>query len=528
MDVEHRFETSSATSRAQCDPPPADGSAASSFWISDDATAGSDRWRSEKGNKGSKGKKGPKSHDAGHDRDAHSKQSASKSIPYEDSTDQFSILETMSVPERRITATDFKSQLNESARDSVEHEEHYRTAGKELFDFWEAQERQVEEDALDRPPPPPYTPPSEQIHILGTDVVGRYIAHALAGCKTIPPVRYIIHRYNLWTAWDQAGRQLTRKRGEETDIRGRVVGEYCPKNKFLKTPLNYERIDNLIITVPPGSTVPALADLRHRLDYRSTICLIQTGLGVAEALIDEYFPDVETRPTFLLGHMTTAIGSAGHHFSFAEFQPGRLYLSIFQPSAGKGMKRIIKHHPPIERTQRATQLIKLLTAMPELNATGHPMADFFRYKLPSVAFRAVADPLATILDSTYNEVARNTYTRQLMDQFVGDITHVVARLPECRNQEKFAVFFRGNQLRKFVYKKLRLKNETDSPMRTETGLGAHTDIDYLTGYFVRRARELSVPVPRLENLMLLVKAKKQALLSQRNDDIPLEEGPQET
>ncbi|KAK3336205.1 ketopantoate reductase PanE/ApbA-domain-containing protein [Cercophora scortea] len=503
----------------------------------EDAEAHDERHRTaaENGNKGTegreskKGNKGKQPRDADDDRDPNprSRQSKSESILHEGSTDQFSMLEAASRPGHHTTAAAVTSQVNESASDSVGHEEHYRTAGKELLDFWEAQEQQAKEDVLDRPPPPPYQPPSEQIHILGTDVVGRYIAHALAGCRTIPPVRYLIHRYNLWTAWEQAGRRLTRRRGAELDVRGRVVGEYCPKNKHFKTPLNYERIDNLIITVPPGSTVSALADIRHRLDYRSTICLVQTGLGVAEALIDEYFPNVETRPTFLLGHLTTAVGSTGQHFSFAEFQPGRLYLSIFEPSAGKGMKRIIKHHPPIERTQRATHLLKLLTAMPELNATGHPMADFFRQKLPSVAFRAVADPLAMMLDSAYNEVARNTYTRQLMDQFLGDITHVVARLPECRNQQKFAVFFQGNQLRKFVYKKLRLKDDADSPMRNDMGAGTHTDLDYLTGYFVRRARELSVPVPRLENLMLLVKAKKMAMISQRNDDIPLEDAEEE-
>jgi cytochrome b translational activator protein CBS2 len=256
---------------------------------------------------------------------------------------------------------------------------------------------------------------------------------------------------------------------------------------------------------------------------------VNDGLGVAEALIEAYFPDQSTRPTFILGHFTTSLGHTGSRFSVAEVRPGRFFLSVFSPpEPGGGERFYVKRHPPLERTVRATHLIRLLMAMPGLNATGHPMSDFLRFKLPTVAFRTIVDPLAALLNCRYDHLPTNPYARHLMDRLIGELSHVLARFPEFRQSRRFRRFAATSALREAVYKKLMLQRTADSKMRAQFARGWDTDVDFLSGYFVRRGREVKATVTTLEGIGAAAKARQVILLKQLEADIPFEttESPQ--
>ncbi|KAL2180887.1 ketopantoate reductase PanE/ApbA C terminal-domain-containing protein [Thermothelomyces heterothallicus CBS 202.75] len=387
--------------------------------------------------------------------------------------------------------------------------------------LWDLEEREAH---ARRPPVVGMQPfrPSDQIHVMGMDLAGRYIAHTLAGCQTIPPVRYMLHSHYLFRQWRECGKQLTLYRGDNRITRRRVVGEYTQDE--LAEARSGGTIHNLIVTLPASQVVRAIGHIRHRLDYRSTICLINDGLGVAEELIEKYFPDDSTRPIFLLGHLSTNLGHTDDKFfSVSEVRPGRLFLSLFSPHRPEGGGRFhIKRHPPLERTARATHFIRLLTAMPGLHATGHPMPDFLRHKLPTAAFRTVVDPLAVLFDCRYDQILSNPYARQLMDRLIGELSHVLSHLPECRHSEKFRRFASAASLRDEVFRKLMLKRTADSRMRWQVAQGWDTDVDYLSGYFVRRGRELRASVTTLESIMAAAKAKQIITSKKLESDIPFE------
>ncbi|SPQ19592.1 e2d8521c-a2ff-4a23-b946-0686706d4507 [Thermothielavioides terrestris] len=386
--------------------------------------------------------------------------------------------------------------------------------------LWDAEERRADGRQLRLADGPPVRR-SDQIHVMGLNLAGRYIAHTLAGCQTIPPVRYILHSRSLYGRWRDANKQLTLIRGNDIIVRRRVVGEYISEE--LEGTPGEAVIENLIVTVPAGQVLQALQTIRNRLDHRSTICLINDCLGVAEALIEAYFPDESRRPTFLLGHFTTALGHTDDLFSVSEVRPGRLYLSLFSPQGQQADGRFrIKRHPPLERTERATSFLRLLTAMPGLKATGHPMADFLRLKLPTVAFRTVVDPLAALFDCRYDHLLQNTYARQLMDRLVGEVSRVVSLLPECRDSPKFRQLAIASSLRDEVRRKLMLQRTADSRMRAQIGHGWDTDIDFLSGYFVRRGRELRAGVTALDSIMWAVKAKGVVMSKKLGAYIPFE------
>lgn len=386
--------------------------------------------------------------------------------------------------------------------------------------LWDAEERQA------RAPPPVLTGmqpfrPSDQIHVMGLDLVGRYITHTLAGCETIPPVRYLLHTPQLCQRWIRSRGQLTLHRGRDIVVRRGIEAEDI--SEPAEDLDDDDIIRNLIVTVPAGQVVQSIERIKNRLDHRSTICLVNDGLGVAEALIETYFPVESRRPIFLLGHLSTHLGHTGTGFSVSEVRQGRLYLSIFSPHAsGSGMPFEIKRHPPLERTARATQLIGLLTAIPGLRATGHPVTYFFKQKLPTVAFRAVVDPLAVLLDSTYDKVRKNEHASHLMDRLLGEVGRVVSSLPELRHSPEFRQSAIDSWLRKEVSKKLMLQRTADSKMRAYTARGWDTDVDFLAGYFVRRGRQVGVNVTALDSVMWAVKAKRKAVLNKLADAIPMD------
>ena len=374
--------------------------------------------------------------------------------------------------------------------------------------------------------------PSDQIHVLGLDLSGRYITHALAGCEAIPPVRYILPQAHIYKSWLEAGRHLTLdvpKEGRRT-VHSRVIGEFAP-------PLDYEIrpdnrwpicdtiIHNLILTVPAGRVLRALEPIVHRLDQRSCICLVQEGLGVVEAVIDKFFPDEKSRPTFILGHMATSLGYPvqEERFRVTEIHRKKFYLTLYTPEPRGSRGVLIKKHPPPVRIPRNTHFMQLLFLMPGLHVHTYPMEDWLRDKLFVVGFRAIADPLAALFDCQYEQITGNPFARQLMDKCLNELCDVVVRLPEMQNSKKFNRFELGSTLRDKFIKSMKYRRPPDTTMRYNIMRGWDSDVEFLTGYFVRRGRELRVSVSGLETLMLSVKAKQ--LINQKRSDavIPFEE-----
>ncbi|KAH8882683.1 hypothetical protein GQ53DRAFT_753480 [Thozetella sp. PMI_491] len=375
-----------------------------------------------------------------------------------------------------------------------------------------------------------YPRPSDQVYVLGSDLNGRYIAHALAGCKTIPPVRYLIYSEFLWKKWLDGGRAIRLQRGDDEVVtHDRIIAEFVSRGGQPRPPLSGrpsdEPIQNLILTLPCHQIAEALSYIRHRIDHRTTICLTQDGLGVAELLEDLFFPDPLTRPVMVLAHTTHALGFVPRDsFAVSEVRPGRLFLSAIRSAPLALGKRIeISYHPPIERTPRTTHMMRLLTAMHGLKATGHPLEDFYRHKLPVTAFRAVADPLTAIMNCTYDKIPANLYARNMFDRGIGEVCNVLMRLPEAKNSLKFASFVRDGRFRQEAFHKLKRKQGGTNALRWAVRWGQESDIDFLTGYFIKLGGELGVKTTTLENIMMLFKAAHTTRSDERKAEIPFEE-----
>ncbi|KAK0668127.1 hypothetical protein QBC41DRAFT_365696 [Cercophora samala] len=387
--------------------------------------------------------------------------------------------------------------------------------------MWDQQEPAEPEVA---PAPADDLTSSKHIHVMGLDPVGRYITHILASCDHIPPVRYVMHTPGVHNFFKEAGRNLTLYRGDEMITTNRIVavnfnegGDYTSPKRYALPGL----ISNLIITTPASDVVRILEPIKHRLDHRSTIVLINDGLGVVEDLIKTYYPTAITRPTFILGQFTGKLGHTGEQFSVKEVELGRLRMSIYPQQIQQSGIRIVRH-PPVEHTLKPTRLLRTLTMIPGLRAAGFPMDDFFKKALPTIVFRSIVDPLTVVLDSTYDKLPNNAYARLVMDQLLSELCEVVSRLPEVRGSPEFSRWAITQRLRKEIYHKLVRQQTSSSRMRSNVARGWDTDIDYQTGYFVERGRQLGLRVESLNSLIAEVKAKQKIQLDRQDLQIPFE------
>jgi cytochrome b translational activator protein CBS2 len=369
----------------------------------------------------------------------------------------------------------------------------------------------------------------DQVHVLGSDIRGRFIAHAIAGCESIPPVRLLIHRRHLWDRWIAEDQRLKLVRhGNEHVPRNRVIGEYvidvekAPPGAFV---MSKEPIYHLIVTVPANRVVRALEPLKHRINRFTTICLITNGLGAAEHLITTHFPNPVTRPSIILGDLTHNLGHTypPKQFSVVEIGLGRLHLTAYKSGFVVEHGRA-KAHPPIERHARVMQMLRLLGAVPGLQTISEPWEAWLEHKLPDMIFHAVADPISVLLDLPYDQIPANSYARNLLDELMGEICAVLLRLPETQKPSQLNSFYRTAHLRRKVFQRLMLPlNAVDGKDRPRylTKQGWEFDIDFLLGYFLRRARDLGLKCDAMKSLFFMTKAKHKEMFNQRRMEVDL-------
>lgn len=423
----------------------------------------------------------------------------------------------------------------EALSEQLKSKQHYR----KMFD-------DIEEDEPDEPDPPgderlgirapshtPYTTDSrvlqnlakdpaenmggKTVHILGFDPKAYFIAFCLAGYDYLNPIKLLIHKRPIWNTWEYEGKRLLLVRGAQRLFHSRVEAEWIGLGYM---PSSDTHIEQLIVTIPCWQTQAAIENIAHRIDHRTTICLVQDGLGVVEELNATLFEDPTKRPTFILGHSTASIG---HHrpafFSSMLRAPGKIYLHTLE----RGIAPYVSFFPPVEHRIHSTKFLRTLVVAPDLNAGGYgSLESFLVRKLPAMVFQCIIEPMAIALDTTYDQVLRNEHAILLADELLEELFNVIWALPELTNSAKVVKHCGMDALRKHTLNRLAGKTKSLSPFISHVRAGRMVDIDYLNGWFVKRGQELGIKTTRNEMVIEVVKARIEGRKQQLSGLVPFE------
>ena len=244
-----------------------------------------------------------------------------------------------------------------------------------------------------------------RIHILGTGSIGKLVAHSLRGIANPPPITLLLHRRNLFQAWERSTKEITisddgievKRSGYEAELMplGRrqhgveikedeadlydhdgvkpheVAKIYAEQGASLPVSSDVlshdghdaalkdgeaeeaedDTIHNLIVTTKASFTVGALSKIRHRLTPASTICFLQNGMGIIDEINEKLYPDEKDRPNYMQGIITHGVNvppeipEEKRAFYAVHAGHGTLSLSLVKSSHAKSTPRDLIRAP---------------------------------------------------------------------------------------------------------------------------------------------------------------------------------------
>ena len=276
--------------------------------------------------------------------------------------------------------------------------------------------------------------------------------------------------------------------------------------------LNSEPIYSLIVSVKAPETAKALQSVAHRLTRHSTILFLQNGIGMVEEVNKKVFPDEETRPNYVVGVISHGVYSRGP-FSVVHAgmgttaigllprRPGQLQTDGFTPSAG--------------------YLLRTMTRTPVLAAVSFPPTDLLQLQLEKLAVNAIINPLTVMFNCRNGEILHNASISRVMRLLLAEISLVIRSLPELQNVPNVKMRFAPDRLEAQVVSIAARTAGNLSSMQQDAQAGKVTEIDYITGYIVRRGEELGIKCVMNYMLLHMVNGKSFTVKKHDADLLPM-------
>ncbi|VUC24712.1 unnamed protein product, partial [Clonostachys rosea] len=346
------------------------------------------------------------------------------------------------------------------------------------------------------------SPSVHKIHILGEDERSKFIAHALSG---------------VYESVELLGWKRTPSR--YTNIQKTSRGNRRETSKVEKNTIHMQKpeednspIDHLVISSKAFGAELSLDQYKHRLTEDTTVCVMTEGLGVLDDVRAKIFNGTYQMPNMLLGHMSHKLAFNRSHNSVKQLRGGQLLMTPL-PTTTVSQSSIER------KTEIRTNFVESFGRARQLRGSITEYDSWLRFKLPSVIFAAVADPVCVLLDLPYHGLLQNPPAQRMMQKLLDEITLTLEMLPELESSTVVQDYVRGNLIKRQLYKNIMAKRDAQSSLLYQVRHGHQTDIDYLNGYFLKRAKHVGLDL-RMNKLMTeMVKAKTLQTRQRINTDI---------
>ncbi|KAI9716091.1 MAG: hypothetical protein M1812_005518 [Candelaria pacifica] len=377
-----------------------------------------------------------------------------------------------------------------------------------------------------------------RIHIIGIGNIGELLAHSLVGIPNPPSITLLLHRPYLMNRWREEGQAIKiitngyaeTRRGYDVELappicpsqagtRSTSKNSYASETKDESGELDLGReISNLIVTTKAQQTVLALSAVKDRLTRASTILFLQNGMGVIEEVNEKLFPNIETRPNYIIGITTHGVYPETA-FSAVHAGFGTIALALISryPLAGPTKPTKRRDWAPSSR-----YLLRTITRTPVLAAVGFSETDMMQQQLEKVAINAIINPLTVMFDCHNGDLLYNYRITRTMRLLLSEISLVVRSLPELQGLPNIKLRFAPDRLETLVVALAGRTSNNVSSMLQDVRKGRETEIDFINGYLVNRGEQMGMKCVMNYMLMQMVKGKKQMVDRDIDDFVPFE------
>ena len=369
--------------------------------------------------------------------------------------------------------------------------------------------------SVDRKPFP------KMIHILGTGNIGNFVAHSLAGIPGRPPVTLLFHRRTNLNLFAKCGKMIELYRNDIPEYSTGFEAELAlPEDEVQSIDTDSNNIiHNLIVSVKAPNTIAALSSVANRLTRDSTVLFLQNGMGILDEVNTKVFPNIETRPNYLLGIITHGLYRRGT-FGVTHAGLGTLAIGAVLRHQSRGS------NSNQERTRNtiapsSRYILRTLTRTPVLAAVGFGSMDIMQHQIEKLAINAIINPLTVMFDCKNGELLENFSVTRVMRLLLFEISLVIRSLPELQNVPNVEVRYSPQRLEAQVIRIARQTSSNTSSMLQDVRAGRQTEVEYINGYIVRRGEEMGIRCVVNYMLEKMVIGKQQMTSRKLSDLIPL-------
>jgi 2-dehydropantoate 2-reductase len=142
-------------------------------------------------------------------------------------------------------------------------------------------------------------------------------------------------------------------------------------------------------------------------------------------------------------------------------------------------------------------------------------------QLDKLAVNCIINPLTALLDARNGAILNNYALTRTMRLLLSEISLVIRSLPELQYIPNVSQRFDPGRLETVVVAVAHRTSDNVSSMLADTRQGAHTEIDYLNGWIVRRGEELGIRCAMNYMVMQLIKGKSMVVQHDMEEELPL-------
>ncbi|CAO3621321.1 unnamed protein product [Mucor hiemalis] len=316
------------------------------------------------------------------------------------------------------------------------------------------------------------------IHVLGTGAIGCHVSSILKAHKN--KVTLLLRSPGHLNDFQSRNNTITyRSAGQVNEIEGfgaSVIGE-----KTDNAP-----IASLIVATKAHHTLKAIAPVASRLSSKSSILLLQNGMGVAEELLEKLWPN-EQPPTIMVGVNCHAVERMApydvcHHSGFED--PDALNIGIFP-----NQKNV------------DTQLADTIVGIPQFNAKLLPWEQIRVKMLKKLVINACINPVASVLMCQNKGIIENGNP--------GGIAMMTSVCEEAYNVLKDELPGESvDSLMKLVLDINRSAGENTCSTLQDIQNKRLTEINYLNGYICKLGKLKGIDTKTNQALVHLIHAKE--------------------
>lgn len=324
-------------------------------------------------------------------------------------------------------------------------------------------------------------------------------------------------------------RLLYRQRNDHPEVPTKVGGRFQTSAP----------IESLFVTTKAGGVVAAVKELVPRLPPRSTIVLLNNGMGVYESLMSEVFRNPLERP-----HIILAVNNNGaylkHFMNIVHSGPGSLKFGIVPDAMGRDYEARPNTSSPLlldsittgedphsDRYISLRNTVAALSSLEGMGATWQPISSVLLAMKRKLVVNAIINPLTALMNCRNGDVLQSTYARHITQRVCREAAQAFAAehqaemgmsFPSGDGQEK-PQLWRGRlallpppleprELEEEVWRVVNKTAENTSSMLVDVRRGRGTEIEFMNGYLMRLGWSHDVRMHTTAALYNLIKMRE--------------------